>query len=158
MKDIDICPSCRNCGWEYIIIHHSLTKDSQTVSWQAIRRYHIYELKWEGIGYHFGMELVNDEYEILVGRPLTKEGAHCKGMNSKAIGICCVGNYDLIAPPNCLFHNLGQHLIIPLMKIFNIPIENIKGHRDYADKTCPGTKFDMQLLKQIIQYDSGRGY
>lgn len=37
---------------EHIIIHHSLTKDSETVSWNAIRRFHVNENGWRAIGYH----------------------------------------------------------------------------------------------------------
>ena len=139
---------------KYIIIHHSETQDSGTVSWQAIRRYHIETKKWQDIGYHWGIELVNNEYEVLVGRPMTRPGAHCGGMNYDSFGICCVGNYD-IQPPNIgMLETLSQRLLIPLIRILNIPIENIKGHRDFTTKkTCPGTKFDLDLLRRIVSRD-----
>jgi hypothetical protein len=47
---------------EYIVIHHSLTPDNQTVSWNAIRRYHIDVNKWADIGYHYGIENINGAY------------------------------------------------------------------------------------------------
>lgn len=131
--------------WTHIMIHHSLTKDGEAVSWGAIRDFHIYVRHWEDIGYHFGVELVGKRYEALVGRPLTMHGAHCyqQGMNSKAIGICCVGNYDMIKPPQEMLAVLGYRLIMPLMKIYNIPTSNVVFHREYAEyKSCPGAMFN----------------
>jgi N-acetylmuramoyl-L-alanine amidase len=136
--------------WKYILLHHSLTKDSKTVSWQAIRRYHIQTLGWKDIGYHFGIELMESDYEVIIGRPLTMVGCHCKGMNKKAIGVCCMGNYDITTPDPEMLKILITRLINPLMALFDIPVEHIKGHRDFANKSCPGEQFDLEGFRKMI--------
>jgi N-acetyl-anhydromuramyl-L-alanine amidase AmpD len=137
----------------HIIIHHSLTKDSQTVSFDAIKHYHTKVLGWKDIGYHYILERVGkDDFQIFKGRDLNETGAHCKeqGMNHKSIGICCVGNYDEVFPPPMMVDKLIE-LLKQLMIVFQIPIENIKGHREYAHyKTCPGKEFDLKLIKQRL--------
>jgi N-acetylmuramoyl-L-alanine amidase len=127
----------------YIVIHHSLTKDGQTVSWGAIRKYHVETLGWNDIGYHFGIELINDHYEILVGRMMTEVGAHCKeqGMNNRSVGICVVGNFDVD-----ILNTLQMEMLVKLVKsikaVFAIPKANVKQHHEYASyKSCPGTQF-----------------
>jgi N-acetylmuramoyl-L-alanine amidase len=137
---------------QHIIIHHSLTKDSGTVSWKAIRMHHMAELGWKAIGYHYGIERINGDYEILKGRMDNETGAHCRqeGMNKKSLGICCVGNFDLHAPDMVIKYKLIT-LVRSLMKIYSIPIENVSPHSKYATyKTCPGSKFDFpKFLKGL---------
>jgi len=136
---------------KYLICHHSLTKDGATVSWSAIRRYHIIDLEMVDIGYQYGIELVGSDFETLVGRMLNEDGAHCKqqGMNHKSIGICFIGNYDLIVPPPKMI-DAGVRLVKSLMEVFHIPKENVRGHRDFAPKSCPGLKFDMEQFRERL--------
>jgi len=132
-----------------IILHHSLTKDSETVSWSAIRFYHMHDLGWIDIGYHFGIELIGSKYEIITGRLLTQEGAHCSqdGMNRKSVGICFVGNFDIAEPPKPQW-DLGLRLVSSLMDILDIPREKVYGHRNFAHyKTCPGKLFDLDKFR-----------
>jgi len=134
---------------EYIILHHSLTEDSKTVSWQAIRKYHMRNLGWRDIGYHFGIELINFEYEVLVGRMINETGAHCtqNRMNNKSLGICFVGNFDEKAPAVASWQK-GLQLVRGLCSALNITTNKVFGHHDFASyKSCPGNMFDVDRFR-----------
>jgi N-acetylmuramoyl-L-alanine amidase len=133
----------------HIVIHHSLTKDGQVNDWNAIRNYHTKTLGWDFVGYHAGLEIVDGVLGYQLGRGLDCVGAHTKGMNDKAIGICCVGNFDIVEPSKAHYFMLSN-LVKALMGRFGIPIQNINPHWAYADKSCPGKKFDMLKLREWI--------
>lgn len=140
-------------AWEYIMLHHSLTDDSRTVSWPAIRRYHKQTMGMKDVGYSFGVEMAGPEYEALIGRSLYEVGAHCKEgeMNRKAIGICLVGNFDKAPPPPAQMEVLRDRLLLPLMQAFQIPPSKIVFHRDYAGyKLCPGAAFTKEYLSLFV--------
>jgi len=133
-----------------IIIHHSLTKDGETVSWGAIRKYHVETLGWKDIGYHAGVELMRDSYEVVLGRTWDEAGAHCKGENYDSLGFCFVGNFDL-EPPSRSQLVIGAKLIAYWLRLFGISEEEIYPHNFFASyKTCPGSKFDMKKLKTFV--------
>jgi N-acetylmuramoyl-L-alanine amidase len=132
----------RSNDW-FIILHHSATKDSGTVSWDAIYNYHVNEMKCKDIGYHYGIEAIGSKCHCLTGRALGQEGGHTVGMNRKSIGICFVGNYDIDTPSDEMY-NLGIKTIAGLCYTLKIdPFKNIKGHKEYAAKSCPGKNFDI---------------
>jgi hypothetical protein len=145
------------------MLHHSLTKDGATVSWQAIRKYHKETMGWKDIGYHFGIEQIGaisppnpplekggeGGFEILVGRNLDQEGAHCIGMNQEAIGICFIGNFDETPVPFDQWRK-GVAFVASLCKIFDILPQFIVGHRDYAPKSCPGKLFDLRIFRSDV--------
>jgi len=140
------------------MVHHSLTRDGQTVSWGAIRRYHVEHNGWNAIGYHYGVELVGDQYEALLGRSELDPAAACPQaqMNARALHVCCVGNYDLAPPPAPMLETLVRLVILPAMVEYGIPVERIIGHRDIrASKTCPGTQFDLEVVRQMSQESMG---
>lgn len=157
----------------HIILHHSATEDGRTFSWPAMRTYHMswrhdgrivspaelpilqaagvrVEAPWRDIGYHYGIELVDKAVEIVVGRMQDESGAHCIGMNDKSLGVCFVGNFDQAEPPREAW-NAGLRLVRSLCKVFGIPRENVMGHRDFAEKTCPGRKFDLALFRSQLK-------
>jgi len=137
-----------------VIVHHSLTKDSQTVSWGAIRKYHVKTFGWSGIGYHVGVELIisGDEpyYEALLGRMWDRTGAHTRGHNHDSLGICFIGNYDKV-PPRKAMLKIGAKVIALWLKLFNLSIDDIYSHHNFnIRKSCPGTLFDMEQLKMLV--------
>ena len=141
---------------EYIIIHHSLTKDNETVSWNAIRNYHINVQKWSDVGYHYAIELVGDKYEILKGRMDNEDGAHCLGFNDRSIGICLIGNYDHTGPTEAQLKVLKK-LVLSLMEIYQIPKMCVYGHWETfpmrnktVEKSCPGNAFSMFSFRKSL--------
>lgn len=137
---------------KYIILHHSLTKDSGTVSWTAIREYHL-KKKWINVGYHWGLELINDHYEVLMGRMPNQVGAHCRQdqMNYRSIGICMVGNFDIAKPPKEQW-GLCLRLVNYLCGALGIPKDNVYGHNMMAHyKTCPGAFFDVDAFVEELK-------
>lgn len=138
----------------HIIIHHSLTRDGKELSWDDIKRYHTQTLGYMDIGYHFGIELIDSGYQVLLGRSLLEAGAHCyqEDMNIKSIGVMFCGNFDTGSPPLEMLKIGARLVIVPMMKLFNIPIENIKRHGDYAKyKSCPGTLFGLHELIEVVK-------
>ena len=144
----------------WIVLHHSLSLDRDTsLDWHSIRRWHVENNGWRDIGYHFGVELVQSQYEILVGRMPNETGAHCihAGMNRKSIGICAVGDFDTYLPSDLLLNTL-QKFVLGLMSVLDIHPENVIGHRDAGlldgfdwrrneYKTCPGKRFPLDEFK-----------
>jgi len=116
-------------------------------------------LGWDAVGYHFGIELIEDYYEVLLGRMPDTEGAHTLGHNSDSIGICFVGNFDQSEPLPEQW-NKGVELVNWLCDIFHIPYHEVYGHRDFASyKSCPGNKFNVEGFRlQLTAADIPKYY
>lgn len=166
--------------WQYILIHQSTKPDGETLDASGIFRYHtsyridyhivgredfwkrrsngdgkVFQKAWSDVGYPFLVERIKGMVHVIVGRPLTRYGAHCpqEYMNRKAIGVCYIGNYDADEPDTEMLEISIKRLIIPLMGIFKISCSNILGHRDIAGvkKSCPGRKFNLDTYRNIVK-------
>lgn len=132
-----------------VILHHSLTKDSGTKSFDAIRRYHIETKGWKDIGYQYVIEEVNGVYVTFKGRGENEVGAHTEGHNTGTIGICLVGNFDETKPTQGALNELYK-LLNDLDERYNGI--TIMGHCDYSTKSCPGKLFPLQNIKDLYNY------
>lgn len=148
---------------EYIVIHHSETRDGGTKDWDAIRRYHKDVKGWRDIGYHYGIEQVGEELTIQYGRTPETVGAHCNegGMNTKSLGICVVGNFDNKPPTEAILEVL-RVLVKSIQDEHNIPANRVLGHKEaqvamggVATKTCPGKMLDMDAFRASLEGQNG---
>lgn len=133
-----------------IVVHHSLTEDSDTLSWGAIREYHKAK-SYLDIGYHAGCELVRGHYEVLIGRPETIDGAHTLGKNDTHLGFCFVGNYDNEEPDIEMLATAARLWLGPVCVRYGLTEQDITPHSDYSPKTCPGKFFDLNTLRMLTR-------
>lgn len=126
-----------------IVIHHSATRDSETLSWEAIRQAHLAR-GWADVGYHYGVEMHRGACQVLVGRPLYYPGAHVTGHNADSIGLCVIGNLDEDKPHPRQIDRLLD-LLRDLIEVFGFlpDRDTILGHRDLARTRCPGAHLDV---------------
>jgi hypothetical protein len=150
-------------GYEFIVIHHSATNFSETDGKKNVRRIqsmHMDGRGWVDIGYHFLVDADGTIYQgraFLEDRPLADKpelamGAHVGGQNSGKIGICLVGCFEAeesgCSRPDTIssteMEKLAEFCAF-LSKTYEIPADNIKGHRDFKATACPGSNAYGQL-------------
>jgi N-acetylmuramoyl-L-alanine amidase len=138
---------------EYIIIHHSGTKEGDA---ETFRKNHIEVRGWRDIGYHYVIN--NGTYQpdglIETGRTEAEDGAHCSadGMNRKSIGICLVGNFDIDKPTPAQMEAL-ERLCMDIIERHKIPVSRVLGHGEVkgAATNCPGKNFDMVEFRKRLE-------
>ncbi|MDO9399213.1 MAG: peptidoglycan recognition family protein [bacterium] len=137
---------------DFIIIHHSATaRDKTTLN--AINKVHQKLFNYKSslgwyVGYHY---FIAGNGIIRQTRKDADYGAHCRAdnMNSKAIGICLSGNFEIEQPSEKQLVSL-EKIVERLKKDYNIKNDNILGHCQVlgAKTACPG----KNLLSWIERY------
>jgi hypothetical protein len=147
-----------NVSKSYVVLHHSFSTDHGTLDVPAIRAYHK-SLGWKDVGYHFLLDRVGPDVEILFGRMPDQVGAHCHGeMNKKAYGICLIGNFDIAPPPIDMWEK-AVGLCQWLMEDHGIDPSRVIGHREAQAmagltpdqrKSCPGKLFNLDKFRVAL--------
>jgi len=139
-----------------VILHHT---ESPTVAqwrglstWEGIRRYHTATKGWSDIGYHVG---VGPDGSVWLLRPVQRTGAHCVGHNGYSIGVAMIGNFDAGHDSSGVRLPAAAEVMGALCKRFALTEGNVWLHRDFADKTCPGTGIDRGDVRSRVQAAMG---
>lgn len=143
-----------------IILHCSATKQSQNITVDDIRKWHIKDNGWSDVGYHYIIEL---DGSISNGRPVEIAGAHCKGRNQNSIGICYIGGLSEDGEPKNTLNEEQKESLFQLVKDlldeYNLKVSDIHCHNEYANKACPSfgidwfrSEFDKWDKKQYEKY------
>lgn len=132
---------------ETIVVHHSASPRATTTT-TMIRGWHA-ERDFEDIGYHFVIEGNGD---IVHGRPLQFDGAHCKGHNANTIGICLVGNNTVEGEEWAPVQIEALFTLCRALGTLTTPHVSIVGHRQLGQTECPGDGQMSYLLAALQRF------
>jgi len=135
-------PKYRFSKWRYITLHHSATLEGNAECFDRDHR----SRRMGGLFYHFviGNGTGSGDGEIEVGWRWRKQEEVNRPWD---IQICLVGNFNKETVSTTQFDALVK-LISVLREQYNVPIRNIRKHKDIEDKIteCPGANFPFERL------------
>ena len=131
-----------------IIIHCTATPEGSARTVEEIRRYHVEQLGWNDIGYHY---LISIDGSIHAGRPENVVGAHTAGHNRESIGVCYVGGCDQDMKPKDTRTPAQEASLVKIVRslLERYPGATVHGHREFARKACPC--FDVQSWWENVE-------
>ncbi|RME00920.1 MAG: N-acetylmuramoyl-L-alanine amidase, partial [Bacteroidetes bacterium] len=78
---------------------------------------------------------------------LTTISYHVSGHNTRSVGICLAGNYDLAAPPEEQLWAAARAVQIVANALGWEP--PVFGHRDFSQKSCPGSFVNPKTIAEM---------
>lgn len=133
-----------------VIDHHTwLPSVSQygEHSWRGVQLFHRIEREWSDIGYHIG---ISPDGTICLLRPVSRSGGHTLGHNSNSIGLCMLGNYDKGHDDPTEIMALGAEVTALLCKRYKLTAPDVWFHRDFANKSCPGSAMSRTHVRSLV--------
>jgi len=134
---------------KHLVIHHSAVPPS--VGPERIANYHVDNLGWPGIGYHFEIAADGTIYKTNHLETVSYHAAH---VNPVGVGICFAGNFTDTIPTEAQLKS-GAQLCAYLLQELDLDKDSIKGHKEFMNTQCPGKqwlegkKWKNLLLAQV---------
>lgn len=139
-------------GWnnpEYLIIHHPEFNGTIERLNEIMR-----SMNFTMIGYNY---YVRKNGKVYKGRPDNVTSGNCYNYNTKSLGICFEGNYDVEKEMPKAQFDAGVELIKELRAKYNISNSKINGHKAYNNTACPGKYFPLDAMLKAIKGGSSSG-
>lgn len=150
----------RRASVKYIVLHHTIEScnipgvkiDSRKSQFNVLFNC-VLEQKIPDINYHYVIEEVGVDYNVLVGRPISYL---CDfpdipdSINNRSIHIGILGSYDFKVPEVRMYNILSYRVLNPLLKEYGLAPNLVLFHRDISsDKkiTCPG---DFMTREKVV--------
>jgi hypothetical protein len=124
MRDLDTIQN--------IVINHSAVPPTVTV-WQ-IAKFHVKNMEWPGVGYHF---YIDDQGRIYKTNELATVSYHVGNYDSVSVGICVGGNFTSSIPTAAQIKSTA-HLVAWLLQELELPLSAVRGKKEFIDTQSPG--------------------
>ncbi len=134
-----------------IVVHHTWAPTAAQYRGRAtivaVRDYHMKHRKWGDNGYHL---MVGPNGDLWACRPVQRAGAHTLNYNAHSIGISCVANFDVENPATYGGMDTLYLALATLCRALQLPVSAIRFHREFASKSCPGTRMNLTTVRQAV--------
>jgi len=117
----------------------------------------VLEKKQADINYHFIIDKIKDDYQIITCKPfvtICEFPDISNDINDAAFHVAVMGSYDFKIPEIRLYEILAYRLLNPLLKAFHIIPTRIYLHYEVSDnkeETCPGSFFNKGKMISMIK-------
>jgi N-acetylmuramoyl-L-alanine amidase len=134
---------------QYIFIHHTaVSYDKNPNQWKATDAYHTSK-GWGGGGYNYEVAKDGSVHQFREDGSVTAAQYQQNMNDGRALSICLDGNFDIELPTPEQRKTVAD-FIQEKMKKYDIPRENIFGHRKVAPKSCPGSKLPDDIYSYFM--------
>lgn len=133
-----------------VVLHHTWAPTAAQyrgqATWDGIRRYHMDVRGWSDIGYHLGVGPDGSMWRL---RDMGRSGAHVLNRNAHSVGVAMVGNFDVEDPALNGLATAAQ-VVRAVCDRFALPASAVRFHREFQDKTCPGTRLNLAEFRRLV--------